>query len=295
MILITIIAVACAIACVITGVKYYKLLHTSPPQEEVQIPVLSPVEIEELEKRLELLRKAIKQSEEESVKTNNKRIHMSELLNIIQDDYVNLQHEVMDYNKRISDTMMQHDNLVQKINECAKKSVETQQALESLTAQFKEATRRTIQNDNGRIMTATTKEKELLAILNQLKDEHPQLCENFNQIIWTKIWQPKFQSMTVDLLKKDVCGIYRIFTIDEDGFCRSYVGQAKKIRDRWSQHIKKMIGIDKSDNAKFYSYVSPDIAHFEIIEECKESELNEREHFWISFYNCVEDGYNSKN
>lgn len=76
----------------------------------------------------------------------------------------------------------------------------------------------------------------------------------------------------------DLCGIYRIWTKDENGE-RSYVGQAKKIRERWSQHIKKMLGVAAADNHKFYSNVKPYNAHFEIIEVVDESKLNEREHY----------------
>ena len=100
--------------------------------------------------------------------------------------------------------------------------------------------------------------------------------------------------MTVDIKPSDdKCGIYRIWTT-ENGITKSYVGQAKKIRERWSQHIKKMLGIMVSDNHKFYSFVKPYNAHFEIIEEVTENKLNEREHYWIEYYDCVANGYNTK-
>ena len=85
--------------------------------------------------------------------------------------------------------------------------------------------------------------------------------------------------MTNDIKpSNDLCGIYRIWTKDESGE-KSYVGQAKKIRERWSQHIKKMLGVAAADNHKFYSNVKPYNAHFEIIEIVDESKLNEREHY----------------
>ena len=167
--------------------------------------------------------------------------------------------------------------------------------LEIVCQQHKEATKRLGEENVGRVMDFTVVDIELTELLEKLKIQYPQLSEVFSTAEWTKIWQPKFQAMTADINPKvDRCGIYRIFTIDENGFCRNYVGQAKKIRERWSQHIKSMVGVNAQDNHKFYSNVKPFTAHFEIIEEVRENLLNEREHYWIDYYNAVGDGYNTK-
>jgi hypothetical protein len=163
--------------------------------------------------------------------------------------------------------------------------------LTSLKQQHKEATARLNDDIPGRVMAYTDEDVRLTQTLEVLKVQYPFLADAFAKIEWSSIWQNKFQSMTNDLLKADKCGIYRIFTM-KDGGTRSYIGQAKRIRDRWSQHVKKMLGVEKPDNSKLYNEVEPWNAHFEIIEECSESQLNVKERYWIDYYNGVEDGYN---
>lgn len=47
-------------------------------------------------------------------------------------------------------------------------------------------------------------------------------------------------------------GIYRLVLKNDENVC--YVGQAINIKDRWYQHIKKMIGVDVKGNEKLYNY-----------------------------------------
>ena len=163
--------------------------------------------------------------------------------------------------------------------------------LTSLKQQHKEATARLDDENVGRTMLFTDDDVRLTQTLEVLKLQYPFLSDAFAKIQWTNIWQVKFQAMTNDLLKADKQGIYRIFTTN-NGVQKSYVGQAKHIRERWSQHIKKMLGVERADNSKLYNAVKPWDAHFEIIEECSESQLNVKERYWIDYYNGVEDGYN---
>ena len=163
--------------------------------------------------------------------------------------------------------------------------------LTSLKQQHKEATARLDDKNLGRTMSFTDDDVRLTQTLEVLKLQYPFLSDAFAKIQWSNIWQVKFQAMTNDLLKTDKQGIYRIFTIN-NGVQKSYVGQAKHIRERWSQHIKKMLGVERADNSKLYNAVKPWDAYFEIVEECAESQLNIKERYWIDYYNGVEDGYN---
>ena len=163
--------------------------------------------------------------------------------------------------------------------------------LTSLKQQHKEATARLDDENIGRTMLFTDDDIRLTQTLDVLKLQYPFLSDAFAKIQWTNIWQVKFQAMTNDLLKADKQGIYRIFTIN-NGVHKSYIGQAKHIRERWSQHIKKMLGVERADNSKLYNAVKPWDAHFEIVEECSEAQLNIKERYWIDYYNGVEDGYN---
>lgn len=76
-------------------------------------------------------------------------------------------------------------------------------------------------------------------------------------------------------------GIYK-FTNKING--KIYIGQSVNISKRKQEHIT---------NSSPYSYfdsvlkkVGVDKFHFEIIEECPKEKLNEREKYWIQFYNC---------
>lgn len=77
------------------------------------------------------------------------------------------------------------------------------------------------------------------------------------------------------------CGIYKITDQVNDYF---YIGSSKEIENRWTRHV---IELNKNiqGNPKFqaiWNKRDPEIDwEFEILEECKEHELLEREQFYI--------------
>lgn len=83
-------------------------------------------------------------------------------------------------------------------------------------------------------------------------------------------------------------GIYKI-TKKENG--KAYIGQSNNIERRFLQHCYKGekaripldIAIQKYGKEAF---------NFEILEECPLEKLNQREAYWIKYYNTVETGYN---
>lgn len=87
-------------------------------------------------------------------------------------------------------------------------------------------------------------------------------------------------------------GIYKI-TNQINGKC--YIGQSIDIEKRWKQHISDA----KNSNRKKCPYFHKALIKygienfkFEILEECLIDKLNEREIYWIKFYNSYENGYN---
>lgn len=88
------------------------------------------------------------------------------------------------------------------------------------------------------------------------------------------------------------CGIYVIINEENN---KKYVGQSINIENRWKQHLydvthraERSCGIDmamiKYGIEKF---------HYEILEECEPSELNDREIYWIEKLDTYQgDGYN---
>ncbi len=88
-------------------------------------------------------------------------------------------------------------------------------------------------------------------------------------------------------------GIYKITNLING---KSYVGQSVDIDKRWKREK------EDANNINSHSYDYPlmrafrkygvDHFSFEIIEECKIEELNEKEVYWISFYDTFFHGYN---
>lgn len=88
-------------------------------------------------------------------------------------------------------------------------------------------------------------------------------------------------------------GIYKITNTLND---KCYIGQSIDIKTRWMQHIYE--GKRNVKEGKLYPAMFKDGIEnftFEIIEECKKDlqVLNERERYWIKYYNSFNNGYNS--
>lgn len=88
-------------------------------------------------------------------------------------------------------------------------------------------------------------------------------------------------------------GIYKI-TNKINNKC--YIGQSIHIEQRWKEHKSKYQQNRKSDLPLYKAFEKYGINNFifEILEECSEDLLNEREKYWINFYNSLvhQNGYN---
>lgn len=71
-----------------------------------------------------------------------------------------------------------------------------------------------------------------------------------------------------------------------------YVGQAVNIKDRWYQHVKKMIGVMSKGNEKVYEW-RPEDFKWCVIESGSNVDLDYSEKYWIGYY-CAKDGLNKK-
>ncbi len=91
-------------------------------------------------------------------------------------------------------------------------------------------------------------------------------------------------------------GIYKL-TNKING--KIYIGQSDNIERRWQQERNDAYNENKT--SKYSLPISIDIRLFgwdnfnkEVVEECSKEQLNEREAFWIKYYNCLKpNGYNS--
>lgn len=94
-------------------------------------------------------------------------------------------------------------------------------------------------------------------------------------------------------MQDKICGIYK-FTSKTSG--KSYIGQSVDILKRFNEH--RMQAFNKNVhhfNCHFYrairKYGFSDFS-FQILEECPRIELNQREQYWISFFDTYQNGYN---
>lgn len=88
------------------------------------------------------------------------------------------------------------------------------------------------------------------------------------------------------------CGIYK-FENKING--QVYIGQSVNIEKRYKQH-KTNCNLSDRNKSKFYQALNElgfDNFSFTIIEHCLPNELNEKEIYWINYYNSVEQGYNT--
>jgi len=83
-------------------------------------------------------------------------------------------------------------------------------------------------------------------------------------------------------------GIYKITSPSN----KIYIGQSLNINKRWRENYFTIKC--KNQQKLYYSLkkYGPENHIFEIIEECSSEKLDEREIYWIDFYDCVKEGLN---
>lgn len=136
-------------------------------------------------------------------------------------------------------------------------------------------------------------EQRLIELIDEVVAMYPDLASDLNTIKWKKVWLPKVQGIVGQEKLDGKMGIYRLMLKEDEGVC--YVGQAVNIKERWYQHIRKMLGVDNRGNEKLYKYNDPGLFVWEVVEEVKDrGKLDEREKYWIEFYGCKEWGLNKK-
>lgn len=82
------------------------------------------------------------------------------------------------------------------------------------------------------------------------------------------------------------CGIYKITNLLNN---KCYIGQSCDIKRRWKEHKKP--SNDSIISKAIHKYGVENFS-FEIIEECEQELLSEREIFYIEKFNSYEEGYN---
>lgn len=136
-------------------------------------------------------------------------------------------------------------------------------------------------------------EQDLLEI-NRLREIAPYFRNS--RAIYKIIWESYYRNNTNDLLNRLLqpgahTGIYKLTNLKNQ---KTYIGQAVNLADRLKDHIKYGLGIDTPSNILYTAMMFDGVENFsfEIVEECSRAELNEKEAYWINFYQSNIYGYN---
>lgn len=110
------------------------------------------------------------------------------------------------------------------------------------------------------------------------------------------IWEAYYRNLTTDMVNRVVgagthSGIYRITNLLDN---KIYIGQSTSIGERFKAHIKCGLGIDAPSNKLYIAMKKDGVENFtfEVLEECNPVDLNEKEKYWIQYYQSNIYGYN---
>lgn len=169
------------------------------------------------------------------------------------------------------------------------------QDLESQVAAAVEINKRALEEKERENFYRIIIPKEDLEEIKQLRGLHLRNKEPINKIIWKYFYENPTSDMIGRVVGEETkIGIYKITNLVNQ-MC--YVGQSNNIASRWKQHIKRGLGADTPTRNKLYPAMEEygvENFSFEIIEECNESLLDEREQYWQNFYRAKEFGYSIK-
>ena len=119
-------------------------------------------------------------------------------------------------------------------------------------------------------------------------------AEPINKVIWSVYYMKPLNDLIGRLIGKETkCGIYKITNIKNK---KVYIGQSVNISERFKQHVKRGVGAEAPTRNKLYPEMNefgPEGFTFEFLEECSKEQLNDREKYWIEYFDSYTYGYNS--
>lgn len=146
------------------------------------------------------------------------------------------------------------------------------------------------------VQIGTMAQEDISYLLNNVA---PHLHES--DILYKLIWSEFIQRPTNNMLDyvlphKDCAGIYKI---TNDRNKKAYIGRSTSVRKRLTDHIKSTVGISTIADQRIHQIMREEGLwnfSFELIEECDKDKLNEREKYYIDFFQTAETtyGYNQK-
>ena len=127
-----------------------------------------------------------------------------------------------------------------------------------------------------------------------LKSVSPRLRhpEAINKIIWSNYYQKPLAELRKRVAVEN-SGIYKITRIKTGEI---YIGQARNVSTRWTEHCKAALGVGTYTSTQLHRVMAedgPEQFLFELLEETPVDKLKERESYYIDFYDSKNYGLNS--
>lgn len=147
------------------------------------------------------------------------------------------------------------------------------------------------EQDFYRIHLSIDAQEDIDKLLRFAKECHSQ--QPLRKLIWSEYFLKPFGEMAGRILGKDkISGIYKITNLKDN---KIYIGQSTDIKTRWSNHIKAALKIDSIAHSRVHDAMGEEGIWnftFELLEQCSKDKLNEREKYYIEFYQSNTYGYN---
>lgn len=140
----------------------------------------------------------------------------------------------------------------------------------------------------------TEDDKNDIQILEEIKNKLRNK-EALQKLIWEIfIKRPALEMIKRVTVGKKISGIYKV-TYLKTG--ESYIGRSVDIGNRWTEHIKSSLSIGTIAHSSFHNRLEKDGIwnySWEILEELPKEKNNEREKYWINFYETNKYGLNQR-
>ena len=138
----------------------------------------------------------------------------------------------------------------------------------------------------------TEENKEDIKILRSIEDKLHN-SEALNRLIYDVFIKKPLGDLLLRIIGENTYGgIYKSTNLDTQ---RAYIGRSTDIKKRLTEHVKGAFNISTIADQEIHRVMGRegvDKFSFEVLEKVEKEKLNEREKYWIDFYQTQSYGYN---
>lgn len=207
---------------------------------------------------------------------------------IYEKHYDELTHEYQIYKRDLQSIIDRNKDKIQKQKEELKSLQETRAAAIAAAQQEKE-----IQNNKDDYCLILPREETNDVEILRGVAKRISKPRAIGMCIWSNYYLPLAKEKISKILgKTTTCGIYKITNL-KTGEC--YIGQSVDVKKRIYDHLKAACGVDTpKDNLLYQAMKKYGIENFsiELLQECTNQELNQKEKYFIELYQSHIYGYN---